>query len=207
MHAHTPRAALALPALVLLAIALSGCGATAPATASPAPVATPAPATAVPAAPTETADPATCDLTGSLDVSTWLGNHKINDVGTKECDYIVTFRNTHRSATIVPLIFQRSMDAFKGSDASAWQPLPPIAPGARYEFQGFVYLINDPRASVPMAGIPQRVVALKLDAACTVFQSDPAYLQGRGLAMEEPCASDLLLWPDFLPATLPGPSD
>jgi hypothetical protein len=204
MQLHTLRTTL-----VLLAILLGGC-ASGPAASAAAPA---QPATGVATAPkatarpTQTADPASCDLTGSLSVSSWLGNHKVNDVGTKECDYIVTLRNMHRTESIVPLIFQRNMEAFKGSDASQWQALPPIAPGGRYEFQGFVYLINDARASIPMAGIPLRVVALRLDDACTVFQSDTAYLQSRGLAMKQPCASDLLLWPDFLPATIPGPND
>ncbi len=206
MDALNPRIAL-----VLLAILLNGC-APAPEPPAQAPVQPPTLTPVPPAAPLTvtaqaTGDPAACDLTSSLFVSSWLGNHKINDVGTKECDYIITFRNMHHTETIVPLVFQQDIDAFKGTDETRWQALPPIAPGARYEWQGFLYLVNDPRASAPMARIPKSVVALKLDPACTPLQTNPAYLQTRAQAMEQPCASDLLLWPDFLPATVPGPDD
>jgi hypothetical protein len=182
-------------AALLLAIVLSGCAAAS----APAPAAT-STLTAAPA-PTTTpplADPPGCDLTGSLSVSTWLGNHKVNDVGTKECDYLIWIRNTHKTETIVPVVLQQNMDAFQGSDDTKWEALPPIAPGERYEWQGYVYLINEARASVPMARIPKRMVGLRAAEACMALQAAPTTLAAHALTVDEPCSGDLLLWPEFL---------
>jgi len=206
MHAHNAHAVIAL-----LAILLSGCATASPATAPPDPP-MPAPgfmpgasATVAPAASTQPPAAADCDRTASLSVHTWLGNHKVNDVGTKECDYLVWIANTHKNETIVPLVFQQNMDAFKGTDESTWQALPPIAPGDRYDWQGYVYLVHDPRATIPMARIPKTIVGLKLDDACTAFQAAPGTLGAHGPTVDEPCSADLLLWPDFLTRTIPGP--
>ncbi len=195
-HAHKTRLLLAL----LMATLLSGCAAAStPAgpTPGPEPIAQPSPEPPTP-------EPSGCDLTGSLQVWARLENHHVNDVGTKECDYMVSIRNAHPSETIVPVVFQREMESFKGTDETRWQALPPLAPGERYEWQGFVYLINDARASVPMGRIPKSLVALKRDAACEALQADAAYLHVRAVVVDEPCSPDLLLWPEFRTHGTPG---
>ncbi len=203
MDAHKARPALVL----LLALLLSGCAADSTTSVdATAPMATLASPSTVPPAPEPTLDPAACDLTASMSVSSWLGNHKVNDVGTKECDYLIWIGNTSRTDTLVPLVFQQNMDAFHGTNETRWEALRPVAPGERYEYQGYVYLVNDPRASVPMARIPKTIVALKLDDACTAFQADPAYLQARAQPLDEPCSSDLLLWPEFRTPTVASPT-
>ncbi len=208
MDAHKARPALAL----LLALLLSGCAADSTTSVdATAPTAIPAAPSSVPPAPASPTpepalDPAACDLTASMSVSSWLGNHKINDVGTKECDYLIWIGNTSRTDTLVPLVFQQNMDAFNGTNETHWEALQPVAPGERYDYQGYVYLVNDSRASVPMARIPKTIVAVKLDDACTPFQADPAYLQARAQPVDEPCSSDLLLWPEFRTATVASPT-
>ncbi len=206
MDAHKACPALAL----LLAILLSGCAAAStPAVDAnvPTPIAASPTLPPPPSASAEAAvDPSACNLTASMSVTSWLGNHKVNDVGTKECDYLIWIRNTSRTDTLVPLVFQQNMEAFDGTNETRWEALPPVAPGERYEYQGYVYLVNDRRASVPMARIPKTIVAVKLDDACAAFQADPAFLQARAQPVDEPCSSDLLLWPEFLTPSVASPT-
>ncbi len=132
---------------------------------------------------------ADCNLTSWLTPSARLTRDETNELGTRLCEYTITLVNKHPSQPILPVFYQLHSDGYQNVHEHVWDDLPPIQPGASYEWWGNVYSYTDPDVSLPVAQVGVAFVGLKNDyGTCTALKNEPDVLKTLSSPLPEaPC--------------------